>query len=116
MFLPGGRFRGRPPWSAPSDRTTTTLQRPAGSSAPQRRSDPSFPWRRRDVWALPTSLKNDTQQHITAFQHMLDVRISSISELSASFIQRGSTIKVKSDSRSDRMTAGIRANPILGQN
>lgn len=63
ISIPDGRFRGRPPWSAPSDRMRRTPQHPAGSSAPQRRSGPSSPWQRTDVWAPPTGLKTTTHNY-----------------------------------------------------
>lgn len=85
--LPGGRFHGRPPSSAPSDRTTRTPLRPTGSSAPQTRSDPSSPWRRRDVWAPPTSLKTTHK-----------------------WTREGV------ETEEDRTSPGLRADPILGSN
>lgn len=69
LLLPGGRSRGRPPWSAPSGRTTRRRQRPAGSSAPQRRSAPSSPWRRTGVWARPAGLRHTHREDINTLIH-----------------------------------------------
>lgn len=69
--LPDGRFRGRPPWSAPSGRTRRTPQRPAGSSAPRRCSGPSSPWRRTGVWAPPAGLKSTTHTGVSLRRKLL---------------------------------------------